>query len=569
MARRSGARAGTIQAARAGSRGGVKPATVRAPLAVLVMVAVWAAALLLAPPESAWGWALSGFRSVPPAARLALIAAAAAITALATRRLRGRWAWFAAAVVLAPLVAFPLRERIHLLADTDLRLRAISNFAAGEPGVTLLEWSRRLHAAPLDLAVDFLLPVQLVRTGLEVADAVSCLSALLALAFLAGLARLVVRLGSAPEGRFALFLAMALAGTLEAFAGYAEVAGLVLAAVAWWWVMLLGPLDTRGRAARTALSWLALLLAHRIGLVLLPAQLWRALGPALPGDRPGARRWLLAFTVLAAGAAWAVSAVGGGAVQVAIDVRQLLRTGPALTGPRVLDFANALLLVAPLGLAAPFAAGRGALVAFARDRRTWLIAVAALPLVAVHWLELSAANGLGAYREWDLGVALGVTATAGAALLLTVQPVPRLRAALLACVPVLALQAGSWLAVHADERAGVQRALALAPRLLPPQRGTLFLYLGQRAMDAQDPALAAGYYEQAFDLVPDPETGVLAAETRLMARDVEGARRLIARARVTGTPSPTSIEILQGLDSLIARLDAKARAAAIAPARSR
>ena len=551
--------------ARARSRGGAGQGAVRPPVALLVLAAVWGAALLLAPPESDWGWALSGFRSVPLPARLGLIAAVAAVTALATRRLRGGWVWLAAAAVLALLVAFPLRERVHLLADTDLRLRSIGGFAAGEPGVALLEWSRRLHSAPLDLAVDFLLPVGLVRAGLDVADAVSCVSVLLALAFLAGLARLVVRLDVAPEGRHAVFVAMVLAGTLEAFAGYAEVAGLVLATLAWWWVVLLGPLDSRGRASRVALSWLALLLAHRIGLVLLPAQLWRALGPALPGDRPGARRWLLVFTALAAGAAYALSAIGGGGTQVAIDADQLLRAGAAPTGPRVLDFANSLLLVAPLALAAPLAAGRRALGAFARDRRTWLVAVAALPLLPVHWLELSAANGLGAYREWDLGAALGVTATAGAALLLAFLPGPRLRAALLACMPVLALQAGSWLAVQADESAGVQRALALAGRLLPAQRGTLYLYLGQRAMDAQDPVLAARYYEQAFELVPDPETGVLAAETCLLARDVEGARRMVAQARVTGSPSATSLEILQGLDSLIASRDASSRAVAPAP----
>jgi len=107
--------------------------------------------------------------------------------------------------------------------------------------------------------------------------------------------------------------------------------------------------------------------------------------------------------------------------------------------------------------------------------------------------------------------------------------------------------------------------LALAGRLLPAQRGTLYLYLGQRAMDAQDPVLAARYYEQAFELVPDPETGVLAAETCLLARDVEGARRMVAQARVTGSPSATSLEILQGLDSLIASRDASSRAAAPAP----
>jgi hypothetical protein len=529
---------------------------------VLALAAVWGAALLLAPPAAGWGWALSGFRSIALPARLGLlaaVAAVAAVTGLATRRPRGRWTWALVAVAVALCLAFPLRERIHLLGDTDTRLRAMEGFAAGTPGVTLSEWARRIHAAPLDLAVDFLLPAGMVRAGLDSAGAMSWLSFGLALAFLAGLHRLLVGLRAAPGSRPGLLAALALAGALQAFAGYAEVAGLVLVTVVWWWVALLGPLDTRGRAIRAALAWLAVLLAHRIGLALLPALLWRAVGPALPGDRPGARRWLLAGSALAAGVAYALWRAGGVAGQTTFDVKHLLAGGQAPSAARLLDFANALLLVAPLALAVPFVAGPRAVAAWARDRRVWLVALAALPLPLVHWLGIGSANGLGAYRDWDLGVALNATTVAGAALLLVTLPVGRLRAGLMVMVPVLALQAGSWIAVHADEAASVARADALVPRLPPAQRGTLCLFLGQRAMDAGDPALAARRYEQAFDLTPDPETGVLAAETWLLARDMEGARRMIARAGHTGTPLQATRGILAELDSLIARYDRRAR----------
>ncbi len=555
-----------------GAAGRTHGAAARAPVAALGLALAWGAALLLAPADAGWGWALNGFRSVGVATRIGLLAAAAAVaavTALAARRPRGRWTWLAVALGLALLLAFPLRERAHVLADTDLRLRSVEGFAAGTPGVSILEWSRRIHAAPLDLAVDLLIPVALVRAGLTAADAVACLSVLLALAFFAALARLLPRLGVAPGDRPAMFAALALAGGLLSFAGYAEVAGLVLVTVAWWWLALLAPLGTRGRAAAVALAWLAVLLAHRIGLVLAPVLLWRALGPSLPGDLPAARRWLLVFGALAAGAAWLGSSVGGGAAQVALDAELLLGAGGAPSVARSADLLNALLLVAPLALAAPFVAGGRALPAFLRDPRAWLLAVAALPLLAVQWLEMSAANGLGAYREWDLGVAAGMTMTVGAVLLLASRPGPRLRAGLLVLVPVLVLQAGSWLAVHADRRTGLRRAEALLPLLPPPQRGPLCLFLGQQAMDDEDPVLAARRYEQAFDLVPDPETGVLAATTKLMARDVEGARRLVARARATGHPLATTVRIMNGLDSIIVQLDRRAGSAAapVAPPR--
>ena len=544
---------------RGAGRRASRPAPERPPAAAVALAAAWGAALLLTPPAAGWGWALSGFRSLPPAAALGLLAAVAAITALtawAARRPRGRWTWALAAVVLALCLAFPLRERLHLLGDSDTRLRAMDGFAAGTPGVSLAEWARRIHAAPLDLAVDFLLPVGLVRAGSDSARAASWVSFALALVFLAGLYRLPARAGATPGARPALLAAMVLAGTLQAFAGYAEVAGLLLATVAWWWVALLAPLDTRGRAVRAALAWLAVLLAHRIGLALLPAMLWRALGPALPGDRPGARRWLLAGSALAAAVACGLWVAGGVAGQTALDARNLLVAVPAPSPARLLDLANALLLVAPLALAAPFVAGAGALAAWARDRRAWLVAVAAVPLLAAHWLGLGAPNGLGAYRDWDLGVALGVTGAAGAALLLAALPAGRLRAGLLVLAPVLALQAGSWIALHADEPASLARAETLVPRLPPAQRSTLCLFLGQRAMEERDPARAARRYEEAFDLVPDPETGVLAAETWLMARDLEGARRMIARARAAGTPAPGTREIMNGLDSLLVRFGA-------------
>lgn len=266
------------------------------PWPLLALLAVWALVLLAAPPQAVPAWAVNGFRSIGIGARVGLLAAAALASVLAAR-MRGGAAWALVAGALALALAFPLRERAHVLGDTDVRQRTIADLAAGVSHEPPIEWSRRLHASPLDLLVDVLVPVALVRAGLPVEDAASCVALLLAALAFAGIWRATAR---APvRDRFALALALALAGSLEAFAGYAESAPLLLVAVVWWWTELERPLQGRAQVVRTTLAWLALALAHRMGLVLLVPQLLRALSPALPGDTLAARRALFAGSLLA------------------------------------------------------------------------------------------------------------------------------------------------------------------------------------------------------------------------------------------------------------------------------
>src|SRR5205085_10370067 len=104
-----------------------------------------------------------------------------------------------------------------------------------------------------------------------------------------------------------------------------------------------------------------------------------------------------------------------------------------------------------------------------REPRTMLLASAALPLLPLGWLAFGAENGLGAHRDWDLLVPLGLALTlAGATLLISMEEWA-LRRALPWLLPVLALQAGAWLAVNANPSSAMQSALALAadPQALP------------------------------------------------------------------------------------------------------
>jgi hypothetical protein len=541
----------------------------------LALLAVWVALLLLAPAGSNWVWAVNGFRSVPLAARVGLLVAAAATTLLVLpRRHAGGW-WAAFAALLAATLAFPLRDRIHVLGDADLRIRAMIYFRDSAVHISFVEWAQRLHTNFLDFVFNFLVPIGAQRLLPSVLDGVSVASLLLAAAFFAGVWRLSSRLGAPPAAQLALCAALVLAGTLELFAGYAESTGLLLAAATWWWAEALAPLDSLRPAARGAAAWLVLFLSHRLALALLPAQLWRALGPPLEGDRPGPRRLHLAFTALAVVAAGGVFLAGGGARVAGADFQELLAAVRGEGGVHAVaahDALNLLALLAPLALLGPALAGGGAVAAFARRPEAWLVLVAAVPLLPFGALAPVAPSGLGAQRDWDLNALLGWTLTLGAAGAMARLPLGRLRGALLLALPALGLLAGSWVAVNAHEMASVRRALVMASRepLMPaPQQSHLLGYLGQRAMDRDQPQLASRYYERAFDLNPNPRVGLLAAEAWAVAREFERSRAVLerARARAIAGGDRAFEGAARMLDSLLARLPADSAAARAAPPR--
>jgi hypothetical protein len=371
------------------------------PGAGIWLLAGCAALLLLAPPAENGFWGVNGFRSLEGGVRVALLLAAAAAAALVRVRSRTLAAVIAAGAALA--VAFALRERIHFLGDTQVRLRAMAIFTAEMISVTLTEWSTRLHANPFDILIDFLAPIGIRRLGVPLVAAVSSVSLGLALIYMAGVWRIAGRLAAAAEARVALCAAMLLSGTLLAFAGYAESAGLLLAAGAWWWAEVLAPLDRPRQAARAAGAWLVLALCHRLALVMLLPVAWRALGPPHFGDRPMVRRLYLGLSVAGLLVALGVMQLGAGGRQLGMDVSDMMRSlSGVLRAVPVSDYLNTLALVAPLAWLAPWLAGRAELAAFVRRPGVGVLLLGALVSLPVLWIVPANGNGLGAHRDWDL-----------------------------------------------------------------------------------------------------------------------------------------------------------------------
>lgn len=536
----------------------------------MAFAVAWALLLVLAPAAHNGFWGVNGLRSVPGESVLALVFAAAAAPFLVRVRSRGLAA--ALAIALAIVIAFPLRERIHFLGDTQVRFRAMAIFTANMISVTLAEWQTRLHANPLDIVIDFLIPIGLRRLGATLTQGVSLVSAALALAFFAGAWRVTGRLGLPGGGgaRVASCAALVVAGTLQAFAGYAESAGLLLASAVWWWAEMLGPLDRPRQALRTAAAWLVLVLSHRIGLVMLLPLAWRALGPPLPGDRPEVRRRLRVTSAVAALIGGAATLLGGGSRQLGMDLRDM---GEALTGMVKAvppgDYLNTLALVAPLAFMAPWLAGRAAIAGFVRAPLAGPLLAAAVPLVPLMWMVPANGHGLGAQRDWDLAALGGLTLTLAAVALLARLPAGRLRGALTLALPLLVLQVGGWVLVNANEPVALRRVRALAeqpPGLIDAHRTVLHEYLGQRAMDHGAPALAAPEFERSFDYNRNPRRLLLAVEAWARAGDLPRARAALARGRAAGPLSPSVAESARRLEIMLAQLTAdSARRAVPAP----
>ena len=529
-------------------------------------VLLWAAVLLLAPPASNWFWGVNGFRSLPAGFQLGLLAFALACGALAALRVRSTAVAAVLGVALAAVLAFVLHERTHFLGDTQIRLRAMAVFSARMISVSLNEWSTRMHANPLDIVVNFLGPIGGRRLGLSISQSVSLFSLLLALVFFTGVWRISGRLGAPAGLRIAVCAALALAGTLEVFAGYAESSGLLLATAAWWWSEMLAPLAGRAQAFRTAAAWLIMFLAHRLALVMLLPLAWRALGPPLPGDEPAARRWMIGSAAAAAAIAGVALMLGAGGRQLGTDTKDLLPVmlGAILAVPPS-DVLNVLALVAPLAFLAPWLAGRAALGEFFARPEAKLLLTAAIPLVPLVWIIPAGANALGAHRDFDLGTLAGFTLTIMAVMLLTQLPAARLRGALLCALPVVALQAGGWVAVNANEEAATLRAKALAekpPGLAAPHLSHLHVYLGQRAMDLGAPQFAAPEFDLAFKLNPNPRRALMAAEAWARSGDLVAARSAMARGRAAGPLSPSLTIAGRRLDALIDQLTADSARAA-------
>jgi len=539
--------------------------------AALAAVLALLALLLAAPAASNLFWGVNGLRSLPgPLAALVLVSSA--LVTLVAMRVR-RFAWIAP-IAAAAILAFPLRERLLLLGDTWVRTRFFERCVfdpVGAPGFQAL--GEQLHAQPLDNLINCWGVIQLAPMIQSITGAVCLASLLLALFYFGALGRLARRL-DASELAVPLAYAIALAGTLETFAGYAESGGIVLAAGAWWWATLLAPLERPRHALAAALGWAALFLSHRVALVALIPQFARALIP-LEGDRPAARRWLAGLSLVAG--ALAITALSTGVASQALgqDFEEL---GMSLTDWRALrlvaspDLVNLTLLVMPLALLAPFLAGARVLREFLRTRRFALHAIAFVPLTPLLVIFPSAPHGLGAHRDWELAALPGLIASSAGAALLAHAPPPRRRTALWLALPVLALVAGGWVALHAHEKSSEREAVALASgphRLEGAQRAHLLTFLAYRAADLDQNAQSAAWFDSSFAAVPNTRTSMLAAEAWLRAGDVAAARRAMDRAHARGAFPP---ELARGgavIERMIASVDSAEHAHADSVAHGR
>lgn len=534
------------------------PPPLELPATALAAGVLFGLVLLLAPPASNFAWAVNGWRSAGPDVRLALIVAAGAAALPVMLRLRGAVAFGCIAVAIALVAAFPLREAAHLLSDTQLRLRSLSAFAEGVVTSPFSEWSARLHASPLDTVVNLLVPLALVRTGLEVREAIAWTNVALAFGYFAALWQAARRMGAGEPIRLPLALALGTSGTLLAFAAFPESTALLAATTAWWWAELVAPLDRPRQVARLVAAWVALILAHRVGLLFAVPMAWRVFGPALSGDRPETRRMLGLTGALALGVTFVTSSLLGAREQIGTDLQDLwiVLRSPVLFRIAPTDVVNSLVLVAPLAVLAPLLAGGAGIAGFARRPLAGLVLAAALPLlVVVGWLLPLSSSGLGAHRDWEANIPLGISLTIAAGALIAGLSPGRQRGALLVSLPLLVLLGGGWLAVNADPAAVERRAQALAtkaPMLPELQRSHVYLFLGQRAMDASRFEDGAGAFEQSFALAPSPRRALLAAEGWILADRPVAARRMIDAARARGELSPELAAAAARLETMLA-----------------
>ncbi len=550
-------RRGAARASRGARPAGTATAPAGRPLeawrAALPMA--WGILLLAAPAASNLFWGVDAVRSLPLAAALALIACA--LLAAGLPRVGSARIAIGAGVAVMAVLAFGLAEAAHWLGDTGVRLGALTMSVHGVDRQPWTEWAARVHASPLDFVVNMLLPAALARGGMTVERAVSLVTFATGLSYLAGAVRVVRRM-HVPAGLLpAATAALVMAGTLELFAGYAESGGLLLACAAWWWSELLPPLASRRQALRLAGMWLLLFLAHRIAWLMLLPMAWRCLGPAVAGDRPEHRRACLGLTALVALVA-AVLAAAGGAGRLGGDFADVFSGGARL--PAVapwFDAVNLLLLVAPLlVLGTWFAARRPASAPPAMQ--PGLLWIAALPLVPLAFVLPAAPSGLGMQRDWDLATLLGWTLSLAGLSLLVRRGGAALERALTWSLPVLALTAFGWVAVHADAAVTLRRAQAfVGARPLPadPQLGHAQLYLGRWWESVGDRWRAARAYADGYQRVPTPNRGMLAARMYAEARRFAEARGMIARIRARGGLDSLTVAVLDGLEAQIDALD--------------
>uniref|UniRef100_A0A832I3U2 Tetratricopeptide repeat protein n=1 Tax=Eiseniibacteriota bacterium TaxID=2212470 RepID=A0A832I3U2_UNCEI len=478
-------------------------AAARAALAFVPAMGGWALNLhRFLHPALAWlPWAVGAAALAPPLARRAVPWAERAGDALA---LGARGPALAALGAAALVLALP--DQVRFTGDFLIRQGTIEE--AIRPDRV---WPQAL---PLDTWLHFRLPLELDRAfGLDpnlygrLFGAAAC-AALAALA--AAFARACgFRGGAALAASSAAFWG----GTLALFTGYNKgLAGLAVLALA---VAAAGVRVAREGRGFVPLGFAlaAAVALHRSGPALLPAgaAAWALAARARPGAWRGAES-------LAGAAAVAASLVAFGPRIAGILTRYdpvhvapaevVAAGGPlaaALAPARLADTLNLALLLAPLAVAAPFAA-----LAFGRDRprgrEALALAALALPAVAA-FPFLRPIHG--AYRDWDVFAPWGVGLAALTAWLAghALRAAPARAWLAPAMAVALAVPAVQWVAHHTDVARGMARVEAFAteaPRRTPNERAYAWDFVGTRWNQLENHAASAEAFRRACEDAPSP-----------------------------------------------------------------
>jgi len=433
------------------------------------------------------------------------------------------------ALVIALVLALP--DRTWFVGDFVLRAGIVR-----EPG----GFERMFpQAQPLDVLLHYRLPRALLERGLDsdlAARLLGAIEAALLVAFAARFARGLQLRGAAAV---AVATSVAAGGYLALFTGYGkptiEVCLLTVAIGAYSAELVR---DGRGYLA-VVLAFALALGFHRSALSLLPGVM-AALGLAMARRRGSRTEAGLALLALAATLAyflprlWRLFVSFDAATNFASPEveRQGGMLAAALSGLRLLDLANLVLLFAPLALALP-----GLIQAVRRAKPFEALLAPALLFAGFVPALLFVTVTQGPFRDWDANAAAGAALAllVATALAETLRP-DRARGLRAACALGVFAPTLLLMVAQNDLGRGLMRARAFLdgpPRRTDSQQIATLDFLGLRELRLEHWDASADAFGALAERAPHPRALVLHGTAALMAgRDREAERsfrRLIER----------------------------------------
>lgn len=317
-----------------------------------------------------------------------------------------------AAVILGGLAFWFLRERLHLLGNSEVRIESLLQgrfIWQLEPG-------------------GILVPFGLYRiTGLEPATLFAVLSVACGVAYLVLAAVFAREVGEDRWGRGIIFFLLALAGLTRLFYGFVETTPLLAALVTLYLVLGARLARGKGSAAAVAVAGTLALAVHPLALLLLPSLIYILLRGG-EGGRTRRAPWLLVpiVALVALGVMMASRGLGPGEVlRVTLGNLLPLHGAPTLSEPyNLLSWHHLRDILQLEMLVGPFAAGLVALLLVTGGGRRLGPDGAFLLVGGVPWWIFSLVSypGLGFPRQWGLFVPAFIALIMVAGLLLARIP---------------------------------------------------------------------------------------------------------------------------------------------------